>query len=105
MNMMINTVIKQKTSDEEFQSFNGIIQPTILAYNYVVGGKRGITLDMVMKADMNEILLKPYIRAYIKEKEKKLGKRKLLFTQEEIDETLEELEGLYHTLKSKGILY
>ncbi|MGL5718004.1 MAG: hypothetical protein ACRCX2_33685 [Paraclostridium sp.] len=96
---------KQVIYDEELQSIVSLLDPVTLAYDYVVKGKTQIDMDAVQKAYYNEVVLKPYLQEYIKLKEKYLGKSRLLFSKKEKQETLEELESLYHKLKKERLVY
>ena len=47
----------------------------------------------------------PYTEEYVKWKEKLLGKKRVLFTEQEREETMREVEGLYELFREKGLVY
>jgi hypothetical protein len=47
----------------------------------------------------------PYTEEYVKWKEKLLGKKRVLFTEQEREETIREVEGLYELFREKGLVY
>ncbi|MGL5569617.1 MAG: hypothetical protein ACRDB9_10280 [Cetobacterium sp.] len=103
--MRINEFVKQKTSDEDFQSFKELIQPIALAYQYVMIGKKSITIDTIDKMQQNLDLLKPLLEEYVTLKELSLGKSRILFSEKEKSETLKDMEKIYQNLKKEGIVY
>ena len=58
-----------------------------------------------LEAFYNTKLLTPYVERYIREKEQHLGKRRILFTKQEREETLREVEGLYKIFKEYRLVY
>ena len=98
-------VMKQVTKDEDIIPMISIMPPAMLAFRFMMKRQDIITMDHVLKSDYNTKLLTPYVERYIREKEQHLGKRRILFTKQEREETLREVEGLYKIFKEYRLVY
>lgn len=98
-------VMKQITKDEDIINFASIIPASMLAFRFIMKCQDIITIDHVLKFDYNVKLLGSYAEKYIRDKEKTLGKRRVLFTEEELKQTFLEIEGLYKMFREQGLVY
>ena len=98
-------ILKQVTKDEDIVPFISIMPPAMLAFRYIMKCQDLITLDKVLKFEYNVTMMIPYTEEYVKWKEKLLGKKRVLFTEQEREETMREVEGLYELFREKGLVY
>ena len=98
-------ILKQVTKDEDIVPFISIMPPSMLAFRYIMKCQDLITLDKVLKFEYNVTMMITYTEEYVKWKEKLLGKKRVLFTEQEREETMIEVEGLYELFREKGLVY
>ena len=98
-------ILKQVTKDEDIVPFISIMPPSMLAFRYIMKCQDLITLDKVLKFEYSVNVMIPYTEEYVKWKEKLLGKKRVLFTEQEREETMREVEGLYKLFREQGLVY